>query len=764
MQDPDIVPSPVSAEEILSELDEEVQEIGGEILEEGSFFQPQGLVHNIYSKFRLASEARRNAGVDDILQECLYASEGKYTPSQLAAIAEANQEPVYYPLTNVKIRAGQAHLKKLYIIEDSPAWSLSSSENAELPERLVKDLRKALEEEAKKLDANPEYQEERNKAIRAQLSAIKDLEAQRVLEDSLAKEIEYHADHELKKISKVIEGDLRRGGFAQAFEEFLSNFVIFPVGCLKGPMLSKGSKIVWENGEAVEKEVTLFNVYAPSPLDLYPAPNASTPQEGDFFIERIRLGKEDVYAMSKIRNGCYNVPELKILVEDGPRGDGNLDQPIDTSRADIEKAGDVTKWRDGLYHGLHFFGFFSGKELESVDYEFEDCRGLIHDELYHVEAIILDGKLVKLKFLDNPLGRRPYYTAGYQEVPGSFWKEGVVQILSNIQKLANAAVRAIVTNMAYSAGPIGTVIIDRLINQTDGSDIQPLTMIEVEESPGPGVGKPVEFHTIPTTLVENLKALQFFDNVSDEQTGLYRQTYGSQSQVTGVAGTARGFAMLLENASVLMAHVVSHIDTGVIIPFIEEQFRQTVRNSEKLKYTGDLNVIAHGSTTLAMKAAIEAKQRELLALTANAEDIKTIGREGRAKMIGQLAEASKFEGKVVPNQLEIKNQIREEKAKEEKAMQMQAQKNSAGLEATKMQVEGQMRMHQESLQVQLQKLQAEMQKEQAKLQLEVERLRTRLQEAQIKSRGDIEARRVTAEGHKDATKLKAAVEAQLKTH
>lgn len=105
---------------------------------------------------------------------------------------------------------------------------------------------------------------------------------------------------------------------------------------------------------------------------------------------------------------------------------------------------------------------------------------------------------------------------------------------------------------------------------------------------------------------------------------------------------------------------IRHIDVGLIIPRIEHQFFwNTIKN--KIPYTGDIDVLALGSSPT-MKGAQTAKRQEFLQINqANENDQRLMGPEGRAELFGQPGDLG-LTAKIVSSRLGVSKKIKEEKA------------------------------------------------------------------------------------------------------
>lgn len=151
--------------------------------------------------------------------------------------------------------------------------------------------------------------------------------------------------------------------------------------------------------------------------------------------------------------------------------------------------------------------------------------------------------------------------------------------------------------------------------------------------------------------------------------------------------TASGLSMLLESATKSIKDAIRHIDEGLIRPRVMYQFFWNMKRNPENKYTGDINVMVHGSDTLTMKGAQQMKRQEFLQITANEMDQKLMGPEGRAELIRELAKDLNLNTQIVPSRLELKQLMKKREEEQAQMQQQQAQKDSYGVEVAKLQGE-----------------------------------------------------------------------------
>jgi hypothetical protein len=130
-----------------------------------------------------------------------------------------------------------------------------------------------------------------------------------------------------------------------------------------------------------------------------------------------------------------------------------------------------------------------------------------------------------------------------------------------------------------------------------------------------------------------------------------------------------------------------------------------------------------------------------------------VGEEGLADILREMAKSLGLGNNIVPSRIVLKKKQEEAKAMQQQQMQMQAdadnQKASTGLQATQMQVEGQMAMHQQTQQLKAEEIQAKMADKEKDRQLRFIELQERQKEAIGKQTADLQKQQMI-EVNKDA--------------
>lgn len=686
------------------------------------------LAARIIKTFETNKDARSDSGIEDEIFDSLRDYNGQYSPNDLAKIVMEGGSEIFMNLTATKSRAAMSWIRDILLNPNEDPFTVVPTPIPSLPEDLEKKLEEAFNNEfiAKSQQQMQQGPVAPNAAQDTVLSLQRD---KRDVRDAVLEELNLEALDQMKVIERKIKDDLKEGKWEQALSDFIEDFCIFPAAFMKGPVISKKERLTWVNGQPTVVEDYIFANKRVSPMDVYPSPSATCIQEGDF-VEHMRLSASELYSLKG--TPAYKDDAISKVLESDESGSCWLNTGIEDERAEEEQRGSSDDADIGMYHALHYWGTAKTEELvewgliEDVDDE---------DKRWEIEAILVGTEVIKCKLNDDPLKRRPYYKASYQNIPGSFWGRSLPNLMRDIQRMCNACARALANNMGLAAGPQITLVIDRLADSGDVEDIKPLKIWQVTSDPTGSNGRAVDFFQVPSIANELLAVYDKFEQKADDATGIPRYSYGNE-KVGGAAQTASGLSMLLESATKSIKDAIRHIDSGLIIPRVEYQFYWNLLNNS-INYTGDINVIAHGSSTLTLKGAQQAKRQEFLQITANQADQELMGPEGRAELIRILAKDLGITNDIVPSRLELRKKLEEIKQQQAQMAEMKNQetqsKANAMLQSTQMRVEAEKEISTKDQLIRIRELDQQRVKDIEKTQLEQERIASTREATQMRA-------------------------------
>jgi len=705
--------------------------------------QPQvfldAVAAHVTEQFRINKEAKRKSGIEDMITESSQQYNGEYSTKELSAIKAQGGSDIYMNITATKCRAAASWIRDILLATNMKSWTLQPTPVPDLPSETKETIKVAIEKEFEELvietqAKDGQQQEGGVKASDAQ-DAIRQLnQNKRDIEDAIYLELQKEAEFNMKVMERQINDQLSEGDWYEAFSQFIDDFSVYPSAFLKGPIVTHKRKTTYMNGEMVAAPGQYcYRNRRVSPYDMYPAPEASSLYDGAL-CEHIRWTGTELSNLVGMEGGGYKSENIIACLEEGPQTSYDwLDSGIEQDKADQEKRGDSTDANRNIYQGIHFFGPIKAKVLK--EWGVQDMYVLHAPDWkeFECEVIIAGNHTIKCVLNDDPLLRRPYYTASYQQRPGSVWGRSLPDLMRDIQRLCNATARALANNMALASGPQIEVYIQRIADMSDLEDIYPFKIWQLDVDPTGAGGRGINFFQPTSNANELLTVYKEFELRADDATGIPRYAYGNE-QSGQVPSTLGGLSILLESASKGIKDAIRNIDSGVIIPRIEHQFYMNIMEHE-LDYTGDPQVIALGSSTLTLRGSEQIKRNEFLQITANPIDQQIMGTEGRAAILREMAKDLGFIEEIVPTRLDMKKKAKEAADAQAQSLQKQMQieqgKWQTSLQATEMQVMGQKEMNQLSQQV---KAQIEQLKDQRKaIDQQLKGLDLKLKEQKIQS-------------------------------
>lgn len=574
---------------------------------------------------------------------------GEYEVAKLAEIRKQGGSEVYMQLTQIKARTLKAWLKDVLASSDDKPWTIENTPVPDIPPHINDSLVQRVYQEVAAV------QEQTGIAVTPDV-VQQFLEEQQGKLKKLAEEI---LKQTAEKMETKIEDDLAEGGWSEAFDDFLENLVTFKDAFMKGPVVRRREKIAWKevNGKWIMQNESKLTKewYAPSPFDIYPAPDAKT-TEDSYLIERHKLTRRDLVAMKGVPG--YSDEAINIVLERfGSKG--HRDWILyDQQRQEQEQRPYEQIYPGETIDALQYWGWAQGSKLlewgmpkEKIDDPYKE---------YAIEAWLINNVVIRAVINDNPLGRRPYYKVGFERIPGSFWDRSLGEIIEDIQDICNATARALVNNLGLSSGPQVAVNVSRMPDDEDVTEMYPWKVWQFGNHEA-GISEPPIHFFQPNPMSDMLiRVFDYFSKLADQYTGLPAYAHGDQ-RVGGAGNTASGLSMLMGAASKGIKELVSNIDLHIIEPEIRMMYQYEMLYGQDESIKGDLSIIPRGAISLFVKEQMQVRRNEFLQVTNNPIDHQIIGPLGRAEMLRHSAKALDFpKDKIIPPDESIMQNIQRE--------------------------------------------------------------------------------------------------------
>jgi len=588
----------------------------------------QALSGYIRKKWQAAMLAKQQTSEIKMLKS-VRARRGEYDPDKLAQLREQGSATIYMMLTSNKCRAASSWLKDTLVTatEDKP-WTITPTPVPDLPPDQVQSIMQQAQQEVQQLymQGTPPTDQQ----VRERLLEMKDM-AMSHLKDMASRTAE--------RMEAKMDDQLKEGNWSRAFADFLDDITTFPSAIMKGPVVRKRPKMKWvpgQNGQYMMdvKDELVLEWERVDPFNLYPAADATSIDDG-YLIERHKLHRSDLQALIGVEG--YSDGAIRAVLEE--YGKGGL---RDWIYVDMNKAAAEGKSTMGvqqnpseLIDALQFWGSVQGQLLRDWGLQEEDVPDPLMD--YPIEGWVIGNWVIKAVVNPDPMGRKPYFKASYEEVPGAFWGNSVADLCRDTQDICNAAARSLVNNMSISSGPQVVYNIDRLPQGENITQMYPWKVWQVTSDPLAGSAPPMQFYQ-PNSLASELMAVyEKFATLADEYTGIPRYMSGD-SPAGGAGRTASGMSMLMSNAGKAIKQVIANIDESVISPVIERLYYYNMRYGDDPDLKGDINIIARGATALVVKEQSQVRQNQFLQVALQSPIVQqVIGMEGIAELLRQAA-------------------------------------------------------------------------------------------------------------------------------
>lgn len=557
---------------------------------------------------------------------------GEYSADKLAEIRGTGGSEIYMQITATKCRAAAAWIRDVLMPTHEKPWGLDPTPVSEVPPAVQQAIMQELQIAAQ--------QAQQQAAQQGQPGQPVDM---RNLLDDAVEDMKTRANQAAKAAADVmeetIEDQLQEGGWIDALEQYIDDFVTFQAAVLKAPVLRRKSVLAWADGWQPVKNYEISpQVERVSPFDLYPSQDATTPDDAAFIFERARFCRSDLSAMRGVPG--YNEQAIDEVLRE--YGQGGLKDWLwtDAERAQIEGRGHEWLSSDATIDGLIYYGSAMGLSLLQWGVPAEQIDPL---EEYQIEAILIGRHVVRLVLHNDPLERRPYGVSSFQTVPGAFWGQSIPELMADLQDTCNATARALINNLAIASGPMVEVNYDRLAPGEDGTDLHPWKVFQTKSSTQSGNSPAIHFYQVSSHAAELMGVYEQFERKADEVTNIPRYMYGSE-RVGGAGSTASGLSMLMESANKGIKAAIGHIDRGTIRRVIEAFWIYNMLYNPNRNLKGDCKVVARGSSAMLMRERTQMMRREFLQATANPLDMQLVGNKNRARLLSTIAKQLDING------------------------------------------------------------------------------------------------------------------------
>ena len=583
----------------------------------------QGLAGYVRLCWQAAKEAKQP--IEDKMLESLQQRNNKYSGDKLEAIKRHGGSEVFIGLTEVKCRAAESWLRDILLETGSPLWDMKATPIPEVSPEQEDNIKILVAEELVRLtgvNGSPPSEADRKK--------VEEIIKQKEMSVRLQE-----ADNAAKRMKTKIEDQFAEGGWAEAFNDFITDLVTFPCAFVKGPVIRRKRKLAYKADENGEVKIHPEEVLAPEyervdPFRIYPEPGVTNINDGYIFQHHplTRMELSDLIGVPS-----YDEEAIRKLLEYG-NSQSWVDSSIKYQKEQEERKFYADRRPTDIYDALEFWGRVSGKML----IEWGMPKDEISDEAreYDVNLWLVGNYVIKAVLNYDPLGDKPYTKTSFIKTPGSFWGKGIPDIIEDLQDICNATARALINNIGIASGPQVDMNVERLVPDEDITQMFPWKVWQTLNDPNGANTPAIRFMQPSDNSISLVNVYDKFSKLADDNSGIPAYVYGDLD-VKGAGRTASGLSMLMGSAGKGIRQVVMHIDADIVKLVVKKQFIYNMRYDKDNSIKGDVNITPKGTVNLAVKETVNMRRIEFLNATNNETDLKIMGLEGRAAILSEIA-------------------------------------------------------------------------------------------------------------------------------
>ena len=565
--------------------------------------------------------------IEDIMLTAMRQRNGEYEPEKLAAIKQQGGSETFMMITEVKCRAAESWLRDILLDTGTPPWDISPTPIPELSPAQLQEIKVAFADMVARL-----LQEELRAMTPSEMA-----EAKEAISQEYRFKMLQAAQNRADKMKHKISDQFAEGGWAESFNDFITDLVTYPAAIVKGPVVRRQRTLGWQQDASGRTVAVPVDKIAPEyervdPFYFYPEPGISRIQDGYCFQHHplTRTMLADLIGMPG-----YDDQAVRKLLEEG-NGSSWINQDIELIKDEEERKYHTEMRPTQIFDALEFWGKVSGKMLREW--------GMSEDEVpdaaleYDANVWVCGNYVLKAVLNYDPLGEKPYAKTSFIKCPGAFWGKGIPEIIEDLQNVCNAAARALVNNMGISSGPQVEVNLERIPANEDITQIYPWKIWQVTNDPTGSSAPAVRFTQPEANATMLMGVYERFSRLADEHSGIPAYLYGDLN-VQGAGRTSSGLSMLMGSAGKGIRQVVMHIDSDVIKPIVERQYIYNMRYDDDENIKGDLQIMPRGAINLANRETMNVRRIEFLNATANPADMEIMGPDGRAALLREVAKS-----------------------------------------------------------------------------------------------------------------------------
>lgn len=545
------------------------------------------LAAHVNASFNYARDNRQTSGVDERIIRALRRRKRQYDPEDADIVASSAN--IYIPIIDLKCRACLSWMTDILANAEEQPWTIDPTPNPEIPDHIRQVAIQNLKAEIMQLGISD-------------VGAI--VEKAREYKALAQQYVEAKAIDACKLMESLLRDQLLEGNWLPEFTKFLDDVATYPAAILESPSIRTRQKLAWKKNKLVVEQVTTRETERIDPINVFPSFDSTNTQDGTYIILRKRITYSFLYDCMHI--AAFKKSNIRELLDKFQNRGTRIDTNIDSEEDELKERNDVTS-NSEFIECLVYYGSIKGQLLL-------DAGVLVSDPQKPYEAIVwvVDGVTIYAVLNPHPLGVRPLHKTSFKNVNGSFWGEALPDILETVERMANAAARALARNMAFASGPFGEVDYNRLSpEETDIRMVEPFRLYQVEPAMAQTSEAAFKFHNIDSHANELHAITENYMKMADDISGIPAYVLGNP-QVAGAGRTMGGLSMLMGNAAKGIKQVINNVDKDVIAPIVTTYYNNEMIYGEDESVKVDAQVNARGSSGILQRELAQSRTVEIL--------------------------------------------------------------------------------------------------------------------------------------------------------
>lgn len=504
---------------------------------------------------------------------------GKYDPDILANIPDERSQ-VYPRDTRVKVKGGVAKMMEMMFPSTERNWQLDNSPNPSIPED---DLQRIID--------------------------ILDIQEQETGEpktsEDIEREVQKLASKRKEKMEQEIADQLADPGvdYPQMCKRILRSGYIYGFGIARSPMVKTQKERMWVMGDDGKYKAETKKIRRPFPesiriWDSYPDLSAKSWEDQELFFERFVLTRHDFGNLKKRPDFKENV--ISDYLKEHATGNYTA-KTYESELQILAKTSNLTDRTIRRYEVYRALGFFSAHTLAAAGVDIAENE---MDQDILADIWFIDDKIIKAQ--KAVFGTRPsdqYHAFIYTEdEDAGLTGIGLPEETRDSQMAIAASTRALMDNMAATAGPIFEVNTDLL--PSGRKTIGPIHAFMTIEREGDSVEAQypaVRAITTESHVGEILNIISMQRQQLDIESNLPAFTMGNIQEPLGEAfRTTNNMSMMMGSANMVTKDTVRAFDKFTT-SLVGSLLSWNMEFNDKEEIKGDYQVVAKGNLSLVAK-------------------------------------------------------------------------------------------------------------------------------------------------------------------